>query len=185
MVAALGVETPVLPMSDEPVTTWITAAGRTLPFQEFMIVERAAPPVEGVELRGIEAARPSPAVLDALGAAELVLIGPSNPVISIGPILGLPGMREALAAADAPVVAVSPFVGGRPVKGPTESFCAWAGIETSAAGVARAYHGVLDGIVADERVDGLPCLVTDTLMDDPERRRALAEIVEFGRNLAG
>ena len=112
--------------------------------------------------------RPSPAVLAALASAELVLIGPSNPVISIGPILGLPGMREALAAAAAPVVAVSPFVDGRPVKGPTEAFCAWAGIETSAAGVARAYGGVLDGIVADEPVEGLPCLVTDTLMDDPD-----------------
>ena len=185
VVTAMGVETPVLPMSDEPVTTWITAAGRALPFQEYMIVERAEPPVEGVELRGIEAARPSPAVLAALASAELVLIGPSNPVISIGPILGLPGMREALAAAAAPVVAVSPFVDGRPVKGPTEAFCAWAGIETSAAGVARAYRGVLDGIVADEPVEGLPCLVTDTLMDDPERRRALAQkIVEFGKNLA-
>ena len=185
VVTAMGVDTPVLPMSDEPVTTWITAAGRALPFQEYMIVERAEPPVEGVELRGIEAARPSPAVLAALASAELVLIGPSNPVISIGPILGLPGMREALAAAAAPVVAVSPFVDGRPVKGPTEAFCAWAGIETSAAGVARAYSGVLDGIVADEPVEGLPCLVTDTLMDDPERRRALAQkIVEFGKNLA-
>ena len=95
-------------------------------------------------------------------------------MISIGPILALPGMSEALAAAPAPVVAVSPFVGGRSVKGPSEAFCAHAGIETSAGGIARAYSGVLDGIVADEEVDGLPSVCIDTLMDTPEDRRRVA-----------
>src|ERR671917_2156547 len=107
-----------------------------------MIGAGARPPVEGVELRGIEAARPTDDVLAALAAAELIVIGPSNPVISIGPILALPGMREALAGAPARVVAVSPFVGGRSVKGPSEHFCAWAGIEPSAAGIARVYADV-------------------------------------------
>jgi LPPG:FO 2-phospho-L-lactate transferase len=185
VVEALGLRARVLPMCDQPVQTWVRHRGRALPFQEYMIVERASPPVEGVELRGVEAARPSDEVLDALAHAELIVLGPSNPVISVGPILGVPGMREALAQAAAPVVAVSPFVGGRSVKGPSEHFCAWAGIERSATGVARAYAGVIDAMVADERVEGLPCLVTDTLLDTPEQRRGMAEtIVQFGRELS-
>ena len=146
----MGVSAHVLPMSDQPVSTWVGARGRELPFQEFMILERAEGPIESVELRGLERAPPSDAVLQAIAAAEAIVIGPSNPVISIGPILALPGMREALRAAPAPVVAVSPFVGGRSLKGPTEAFCEQAGIEPSAAGVAAAYAEVLDGIVADE-----------------------------------
>ncbi|HMJ95834.1 MAG TPA: 2-phospho-L-lactate transferase CofD family protein, partial [Thermoleophilaceae bacterium] len=110
----------------------------------------------------------------------------SNPVISIGPILALPGMREALRAASAPVVAVSPFVGGSSVKGPTEAFCEQAGIEPSAAGVARAYAEVLDGVVADEPLDGFPALVTDTLMASAEDRTRLAqEVLDFAGSLSG
>jgi LPPG:FO 2-phospho-L-lactate transferase len=185
VVEALGVTAKVLPMCDEPVQTWVRHRGRALPFQEYMIVKRASPPVEGVELRGVEAARPSDEVLGALARAELIVLGPSNPVISVGPILAVPGMREALAEAPAPVLAVSPFVGGRSVKGPSEHFCAWAGIEPSATGVARAYAGVIDAMVADEGVEDLPCLVTDTLLDTPERRGRLADtVLEFGRNLS-
>ena len=184
VVAALGVSARVLPMSDEPVLTWVHHGGRAMPFQEYMIREQAAAPVEGVELRGIEAARPSADVLEAVAAAELIVIGPSNPVISIGPILALPGMREALSGAPAPVVAVSPFVGGRSVKGPSEHFCAWAGIERSAGGIAAAYGEVLEGVVADEPVECLPCLVTDTLMGDHDGMRQLArKILDFGRSL--
>ena len=184
VVEAMGVGARVLPMCDEPVATQVRHGGRTMPFQEYMIVEQAAAPVEGVELRGIERARPTDAVLAALAEAELIVIGPSNPVISIGPILALPGMREALTGAPAAVVAVSPFVGGRSVKGPSEHFCAWAGIETSATGVARAYGDLLDGVVADEPVEGVPCLVTDTLMRDNEGMRQLArKILDFGRSL--
>jgi LPPG:FO 2-phospho-L-lactate transferase len=185
VVEALGVSARVLPMCDESVQTWVRHRGRTMPFQEYMIVERAAAPVEGVELRGIEQARPSAETLGALAEAELIVIGPSNPVISIGPILGLAGMRTALSRAPAPVLAVSPFVGGRSLKGPTEHFCAWAGIEPSAGGIARAYADVIDAVVADEEVEGLPCLVTDTLLDTPERRRRLArEIWSFGKRLS-
>ena len=184
VVDALGVDARVLPMADEPVATRVRHNGRTLPFQEYMIVEGAAPPVEGVELDGLESARPTDAVLAALAEAELIVIGPSNPVISIGPILALPGMREAVAGAPAPVVAVSPFVDGRSVKGPSEHFCAWAGIETSAAGIARAYADVVDGVVADEPAGELPHLVADTLMDGPGRMRQVArKILEFGRTL--
>jgi LPPG:FO 2-phospho-L-lactate transferase len=186
VVEAMGVAARVLPMADEPVATRVLHGGRSLPFQEYMIVERAAPPVEGVELDGLERARPTGDVLAALADADLIVIGPSNPVISIGPILALPGMRESLAGAPAPVVALSPFVGGRSVKGPSEHFCAWAGIETSAPGIARAYADVIDGVVADEPVEGLPSLVTDTLMGDVDRMRQVARrILEFGASLEG
>jgi LPPG:FO 2-phospho-L-lactate transferase len=185
VVDAMGVRARVLPMADEPVATRVRHGGRVLAFQEYMIVEGAAPPVEGVELDGIERARPTDDVLAAVAAAELIVIGPSNPVISIGPILALPGMREALAAAAAAVVAVSPFVDGRSLKGPTEHFCAWAGIETSAAGIARAYADVVDAVVADEPAAGLPHLVADTRMDSLDRMRQVArKILDFGRNLA-
>lgn len=184
VVEALGVRSRVLPMCDEPVATEIAAGGRRLPFQEFMIVERAQGPVDGVELRGVESSRPTPEVLATLAEAELIVIGPSNPVISIGPVLAVPGMREAIAGSPAPVVAVSPFVGGRAVKGPTEMFCAFAGIEASAGGVARAYDGLIDGIVADEHVEGLASLEINTLMDDAGARRGLAlRVLEFGRTL--
>jgi LPPG:FO 2-phospho-L-lactate transferase len=186
VVEAMGVGAHVLPMSDERVSTWVGARGRQLPFQEFMILEGAEGPVESVELRGLERAAPSDAVLQAIAMAEAIVIGPSNPVISIGPILALPGMREALRGAPAPVVAVSPFVGGRSIKGPTEAFCEQAGIEASAPGVASAYAEVLDGIVADEPLEELPSLVTDTLMDSAESRARLArEVLEFARSLSG
>ena len=185
VVDAMGVSARVLPMSDQTVTTHVRHGGRLWSFQEYMVVARAAPPVEGVSLEGIEQARPTGEVLTALAACELIVIGPSNPVISIGPILALPGMREAIAGAPAPVVAVSPFVDGRSLKGPTEHFCAWAGVETSAAGIARVYGDLIDALVADQAVDAVPCLVTGTLMDDAEaRRRVAAEVVEFGTGLA-
>jgi LPPG:FO 2-phospho-L-lactate transferase len=184
VVSAMGVSARVLPMSDQPVATFVRHAGRLWPFQEYMIAAGAAPPVEGVALHGLERARPTDEVLAALASCDLIVIGPSNPVISIGPILALPGMREAVAGAPAPVVAVSPFVGGRSLKGPTEHFCEWAGIETSAAGIAGAYAAVVDGLVADEAVNGVPCLVTDTLMGDEEaRRRVASEVLEFGVGL--
>jgi LPPG:FO 2-phospho-L-lactate transferase len=184
VVDALGVEARVLPMSDHPVSTWVAARGRKLPFQEFMIVERAEGPVEGVELRGLERAPPSDAVLQAVAEADAIVIGPSNPVISIGPILALPGMREALRAAPAPVVAVSPFVGGRALKGPTDAFCEQAGVETSAVGIARAYRDVIDGLVADEPSEGTPELVTDTLMQTAEERARVArEVLDFAASI--
>ena len=112
--------------------------------------------------------------------------GPSNPVISIGPILALPGMREALQAARAPVVAVSPIVGGRVLKGPTEAFLAWKGWPLGADGIVEAYAGLLDGLVADDRAAGLPVLEVDTLMDTPQARRTLAErVLGFAEGLGG
>jgi LPPG:FO 2-phospho-L-lactate transferase len=182
---AVGLEARVLPMCDEPVRTRVKLGGRWLPFQEFMITESGKAggvEIEGVELEGIEAARPTPEVLEALATADTIVIGPSNPVISIGPILAVPGMRDAISAAAAPVVAVSPFVGGRSVKGPTEDFCRWADLPLDAR--AAAYDGLVDGIVADEAAGDTQVLLTDTLMDTPAARRALAEkTLEFAANL--
>ena len=184
VVEAARVSARVLPMSDEPVRTRVTAGGRTLPFQEFMIVAGAQGPIEGVELAGVERARPTPEALAAIAAADAILIGPSNPVVSIGPILALPGMGEALAAADAAVVAVSPFVGGQVVKGPTAAFCEHAGITIGAKGLLEAYPGLLDGVVADEPVAGIAALTTGTLMDTPDGRRALAtDTLDFASTL--
>ena len=180
----LGLEARVLPMSDDPVRTQVRTRGRWLPFQEFMILAGPGAPVEEVDLRGVDAARPTPEVLAAVGAAEAIVVGPSNPVISIGPILAVPGMRAALAEARAPVIAVSPFVDGRAVKGPTDAFVAHAGLEPGAGAVAEAYRGLLDGLVADEPVSGLPGLETDTLMDSPAARRRVAEeTLAFARSL--
>jgi LPPG:FO 2-phospho-L-lactate transferase len=171
---ALGATARVLPMSDDPVRTHVRAAGRWWPFQDFMIRHRAQGPVEGVELRGADAARPSPEVLAAIGEARAIVIGPSNPVISIGPILAVPGIREALLAAPAPVVAVSPLVGGKVLKGPTDAFMLHAGHALSADGVAAHYAGLIDGLVADERAGGVPTLETDVEMGDPAARRRVA-----------
>src|SRR3954454_2806725 len=126
-------------MSDAPVRTQVRTRDASRPFQEIMILERAAGPIESGALRGIEAATPPPEALDAIARADAILIGPSNPIVSIGPILAVPGMNEALSAAPAPVVAVSPFVGGRAVKGPTDAFMDHAGLERSASGITRAY----------------------------------------------
>ena len=172
--AALGVPARVLPATDDPVRTHVRAAGRWWPFQEFMIRHRAQGPVEGVEFRGAGTAAPAPEALDALATARAIVIGPSNPVVSIGPMLAVPGLREALAAAPAPVVAVSPIVGGEVLKGPTAAFLEHAGIPLTADGIAELYEGLIDGLVADERASGVPTLETDVRMDGADGRRRLA-----------
>jgi LPPG:FO 2-phospho-L-lactate transferase len=183
---ALGVPARVLPMCDEPVRTHINARGRRHPFQEFMIRERAIGPVEDVELIGIEAARPTPEVLAAVAAADALVIGPSNPVISIAPILAVPGLTAALGAADAPVVAVSPLVRGAVLKGPTDIFMEWAGHPLTSEGIAAHYAGLLDGLVADERAASVPTLVTDVEMPDAAGRRRLArDVLGFAGALRG
>jgi LPPG:FO 2-phospho-L-lactate transferase len=184
--AALGLGARVLPMSDAPVRSWVMTGERWTSFQEFMIRHRAEGPVDGMELRGIEAAAPPPEALEAISAARAIVIGPSNPVISIRPILDTPGMHEALSASPAKVVAVSPVVGGAIVKGPTEAFMAWAGCELSATGVAGYYGDILDGMVSDEREAGeLPVAMMDTLMSDAAARERVArETLRFAEALA-
>jgi len=184
---SIGQTVPVLPMSEQAVRTWVsTPDGGWCAFQEFMIRRRAQGPLDGLEFRGAERARPTPAVLEAIAAARAIVIGPSNPLASIAPILAVPGLAHALREASAPVTAVSPIVGGEVLKGPTAAFMAFAGRECSAAGVREQYGDLLDGIVADEPIEGpLPALVTGTRMDDAAGREALARAaVEFALSLA-
>jgi LPPG:FO 2-phospho-L-lactate transferase len=187
---ALGAAASVLPMAEEPVATRVLTPGGWRELQEYLIVDRSEPEVAAMEVRGIAEARPTPEVLAALREAEVVVIGPSNPVISIGPILAVPGMRDAIAASGAPVVGVSPFVAGRAVKGPTEKFMAAVGRPSTAAGVASLYEGLISGMVVDaddpdpgpEDVRVLSC---PTLMEGAEGRRELAErVLEFAEVLA-
>ena len=172
---SLGVRAAVLPMSDDPVRTWVRTDAGWRSFQEFMIRDRAAGPVRDLEYRGAEQAAPSPDALAAIARAAAIVIGPSNPLASIGPILAVAGMREALASSPAPVVAVSPIVGGEVLKGPTAAFMDFAALPCSAGGVAGFYGELLDGIVCDEHVDGLPALRVDTRMDDEAQRARVAE----------
>lgn len=182
--AALGVRARVLPMSDSPVRTRVRARGREWDFQEFMILGRAEGPVEDVSFAGIEAAVPPPEALEAIAGARAIVIGPSNPVISIAPILAVPGMREAIRRSPAPVVAVSPLVGGEVVKGPTEPFMDWAGLALGSDGIAAAYEGVIDGLLADEPAATVPTRVADVLMTDAATRRAVAaEALAWAREL--
>ena len=179
---ALGVQARVLPMADAPVRTFVVIEGGRRGLQEYLIVDRGEPEVHGVELEGIEAAEPTPEVLAALRGAEAIVIGPSNPVISIGPILAVPGMREAIAAADAPVVAVSPFVAGAVVKGPTERFMQALGRPSTAAGVASLYAGLIDAMVVDEDDPDpppteVPTLAAPTLMEGAGGRIRVARTV--------
>ena len=187
--SALGVIARVLPMAEERVTTQVRTPGGWRGLQEFLILDGGDAPIEAVAIEGIAEAKPTAEVREALSNARVVIVGPSNPVISIGPILAVPGMREAIAAASAPVVAVSPFVAGRAIKGPTEAFMAAVGRQVSAAGVASLYTGLLDAIVVDRDdpdppPEGLRTLTCPTLMEGADGRRALAErVLEFAKSL--
>jgi LPPG:FO 2-phospho-L-lactate transferase len=183
---SLGVTARVLPMTDDVVRTRVNSGGEWFEFQDFMIRLRGAA-VDGVEFAGAAAAQPTPEALEAIAAARAIVIGPSNPVISIGPILALHGMKDALHDAAAPVVAVSPVVRGEIVKGPTDAFMRWAGYDASAAGVAAVYEGLLDGLVSDEDVNGLTigAKMTDTLMSDAASRERVARTtLDFALSLA-
>lgn len=188
--ASLGVEVSVLPMTDAPVQTVIESVdGRALPFQHWFVRERCAPTVRAVRLQALDPAqppRPTTAVTDALRAADLVLLGPSNPFVSIDPILDLPGVRALVA--ERPCVAVSPIVAGRAVKGPlTDMLPSIAGVPASAASVARHYPGLRGFVVQDgDEVDlpGVAIHPCETLMTTPARSEALArEVLAFASEL--
>jgi LPPG:FO 2-phospho-L-lactate transferase len=184
--AALGIGARVLPMSDQPVATRIRSAGEWHALQEYMIRLHASAPIEEIEFSGAADAAPSPAVLDAIAGARAIIIGPSNPVISIGPILALRGMREALEASRAPVVAVSPIVAGAVLKGPTAACLRWAGHAASGVGVTGYYGALIDGIVSDEPISDIASLRCETLMSSGAERRALAaRALELSESLAG
>jgi LPPG:FO 2-phospho-L-lactate transferase len=193
LVGAMGVESSVLPMSDDPVSTVLETPEGRLEFQEYFVRRGQKDEVLGVELRGIDDARPSGEVLAAISGADAIVLCPSNPVVSVGPILALPGLREALVKACAPKVAVSPIVGGRALKGPADKMLLSLGHEVSATGVAAMYAGLVDGMVVDtvdagERAGieevGMRVLVTGSVMRDAEDRARLAlETLEFGAGL--
>ncbi len=179
--SSLGVVATILPMCDEPVRTRVRTPSGWRGFQEYLVRDQAGPPIEGVEFSGIGSASLSTEVRSAVRSADVIIVGPSNPVISIGPILAIPGMSELLASASAPVVAVSPFVAGEVIKGPTDKFMRAVGREPSAAGVARAYVDVIDALVVDAadpdpdpQVNGVRTTRFDTLMEGAERRRVVA-----------
>jgi LPPG:FO 2-phospho-L-lactate transferase len=185
LAGALGVGARVLPMSDLPVRTKVMARERWWSFQEFMIKGRGEGPVQDIDFHGVRAARPTREVLGAFARARAIVIGPSNPIISIEPILALPAVRDALREAAAPVVAVSPLVQGAVLKGPTATFMHWAGHPLTSEGVVACYAGIVDGLVTDERTDALPVLETEVLMDTASARRRLAhETLEFALALA-
>ena len=183
---ALGVQAQVIPMSDDRVRTTIRSGSQTLSLQEFLIAHRGASPIDDVAFEGAAQAAGSPAALAALDAARAIIIGPSNPIISIGPIVAIEGIRLAIEASNAPTIAVSPIVAGTVLKGPTAACMTWAGQTADAAGIARHYAPLLDAIIADEPVDTVRSLRCETLMSSPAARRRLAEhTLELADALSG
>jgi LPPG:FO 2-phospho-L-lactate transferase len=187
---ALGVRAAVLPMCEEPVRTRVRTAEGWRGLQEYLVAEHAKAPVEEVQVEGLGDASPTPEVLDAIGGAEAIVVGPSNPVISIGPIVSMAPVREAIAASSAPVVAVSPYVAGQVVKGPTDLFMRAVGRPSTAAGAASLYEGLLDGMICDPEdpdppPQGIKVMSCPTFMEGPAGRRELAErTLEFASMLA-
>jgi LPPG:FO 2-phospho-L-lactate transferase len=192
----LGYAPTILPMADEPVRTEVRTDDGWLEFQEYFVHRHQEPTVHEVRFKGIEAARPTPEVLAAIEAADVIVIAPSNPVVSIGPILSLPGVRGALAAARSsgvPVIAVSGIIGGKALKGPADRMLTSLGLESSALGVARQYRDVATAFVMDA-VDaelapavaalGLATHVTDTIMGgDAGRARLAGDVLRFAATI--
>jgi len=183
---ALGVTATVLPMSDQPVRTRILGPDGWLTFQEYFVREKAQVDVRAVDYAGAATSTPAPGVLDAIAAADAVLVCPSNPITSVGPILAVPGLVEALGVTTANVVAVSPIVGGAAVSGPAGRLMASAGLPVSAVGVARAYGAWLDRLVFDEQdraladeiqAVGVAPVPAPTMMSSREAEIALARQV--------
>lgn len=190
--SALGVRTTILPMTDDPVATTVTTPLGRLEFQEYFVHRHQEDDVLGVDFAGALQARPADGILETIAEAELIVICPSNPIVSIGPILAVSGIQDALKASSAPIVAVSPIVGGKALKGPADKMLATLGHDVSAKGVAAIYDGLIDGIVIDQQdaelaksisTLGQRVLVAQTIMGDADdRRRLAAEVLEFGRS---
>ena len=177
---ALGIDHRVLPMSDDPVHTTVNTPDGPLAFQHYFVRDRCAPAVRSFEFSGIESARPNPAMMALLDDLKGIIICPSNPFVSVDPLLNLPGVRAALKACSAPVVAVSPIIAGAAIKGPTAKMMAELGVPATAAQVAAHYGDLLDGFIVDQadaalaaRLD-LPTLATATVMVTLADRDALA-----------
>ena len=182
----LGLKLRILPMSDQSVQTHVQTPAGLLHFEEYFVKRQCSDPVQDVTFVGAEVAKPAPGVLDAIKEAEAILIAPSNPIVSIGSILSVPGIHDTLHEASGMVVAVSPIVGGAPIKGPADKLMSGLHMEVSAVGVARYYRDFLDVMVIDEQDAplleaiedlGIPALATNTIMRDADAKRALAQTV--------
>jgi LPPG:FO 2-phospho-L-lactate transferase len=190
---AWGIRHPVLPMTDDNVPTWVYTDEGELPFQEYFVHRQCHPRVAGFRFEGVEKARPAQGVLESLRKANLVVICPSNPWVSIGPILAVPGIRFTMEDRQMPVVAVSPIIAGQAIKGPAAKMYAELGIEPSALSVALHYGSLLFGFVLDRQDAGLTQAmndlkikprITNTIMNSPQDRLRLAEeVLEFGESL--
>ena len=187
-----GLSCTILPMSNEPVRTRILGREGELPFQEYMVKLRTDFDFRGAEFTGAESAHPAPGVIDAIGGSAMVILAPSNPIVSIGPILAVPGLRDALVATTALRVAISPIIAGEVVKGPAGKMLAALGHEVSAVGVAKIYAGLIDVMVIDQKdralapaveALGMRCVVTDTFMVDDAAKAALAATVVATKGL--
>jgi LPPG:FO 2-phospho-L-lactate transferase len=180
---SLGVETTLLPATDQLLRTWLDTPAGSFPFQQWFVARRHRDEVDAVRFEGAEAAEPAPGVFEALVSADVILLAPSNPYVSIGPILAVAELEAALRSRTAPVVAVSPLIGGRAVKGPADRMLARLAGGTSPAHVASCYAGLIDALVLDEAdahdVENLAVrpVVTKTLMSDADARRRLVEAV--------
>ncbi len=183
---AWGVQSTLLPMSNDPVRTIVHTEAGALPFQEYFVKHRAEGSVNKVELIGSATAAAAPGVCEALRGADLIILPPSNPIVSIGPILALPGVREALRESQAPVVAVSPLVAGKPIKGPADRLLGGLGVEVSVIGVAGLYQDFLDTFVIDVQDEsqrgpleqhGFNVIVANTIMTDMDKSVALARTI--------
>jgi LPPG:FO 2-phospho-L-lactate transferase len=180
LAAAFGVEVNLLPATDDRLRTIVETRAGAFSFQEWFVARGHRDEVDRVRFEGAETARPAPGVLEALAEADVILIAPSNPFVSIGPVLAVRGIREALERRRAPAVAVSPLIGGRAVKGPADAMMKRLAGGTTPAHVARCYAGLIDALVIDEADAetgdaGVRTIVTRTLMDDAEGRQRVAE----------
>jgi LPPG:FO 2-phospho-L-lactate transferase len=181
LTAALGLELSLLPATDDPLRTWLETPAGSFPFQEWFVARGHRDEVDAVRFEGADQARAAPGTVDALEQADLILLAPSNPFVSIGPILAVRELRAALERRSAPCVAVSPLIGGRAVKGPADRMLRRRAGGTSPRHVAACYPGLIDALVVDEAdahdLEGLPvrAIVTKTLMSDAAARRRLAE----------
>jgi LPPG:FO 2-phospho-L-lactate transferase len=183
---AWDLECTLLPVTDDRLRTFVATEHGELGFQEYFVGRQHAVPITGVRFEGADTARPAPGVLDAINGADRIVLAPSNPIVSIGPLLAVDGVREALVRHRARVVAVSPIVAGAALKGPADRMLTELGHEATVVGVARLYRDIAATLVVDDadaeraadvEAEGMACVVTGTVMSDPERSAALARTV--------
>ena len=191
--AALGIPVQLVPVTDDRVATMVSTPDGDLEFQGYFVRRRQQDDVLGVRFAGIEDARPAPGVLDAIATADTIVFCPSNPIVSVGPVLAVPGIRDALAASPARRIAVSPIIGGKALKGPADRMMATLGHESSALGVARLYVGLIDGFILDhEDADLIPAVealgmrataMASVMGDTADRARFAREALAFAATL--